>query len=267
MIEHHPTEAAQPGSAQMSSSASILTDKRVLITGGAGGVGRAVALRMASQGARVLIADREELALRGVVDAVRSAHVDAAIDSVTADLSNASGVARMFDRVDGWLGGIDTLAACAGVGSGPLMEMADPDWRYVIESNLVSYVACAQGAITRMQAQGIKHGLIILVGSISVHIKAVGESVYNASKGGVASFAETLRKELIPHSIRVTLIEPGAIGSAMQPFSPEERARLVRDFHLLPPEEVADAILFAATRAPGVDVVTLRIEPLVQKII
>jgi 3-hydroxy acid dehydrogenase / malonic semialdehyde reductase len=245
---------------------SILEGKRILITGGAGGVGRAVAARMTAAGARVLIADRDELDLRRVADAVKAEHIGGEIDSVTADLSNQTGVARMFDRVDSWLGGLDMLIACAGVGSGPLMEMAEPDWRYVIESNLVSYVACTQGAIERIRAAGIDHGLIVLVGSISVHIKAVGESVYNASKGGVASFAETLRKELIPHKIRLTLIEPGAIGSAMQPFPPEERARLIAEHQLLPPEEVAEAILFAATRGPGVDVVTLRIEPLVQKI-
>lgn len=251
----------------MSSADSTLSGKRVLITGGAGGVGRALASRMVAQGARVLITDRTEMDLRAVTEAVRDSHADAEIESVPADLSNAGGIARMFARVDDWLGGLDVLVACAGVGSGPLMEMAEPDWRYVIESNLVSYVACTQGAIERMKASGIKHGLIVLVGSISVHIKAVGESVYNAAKGGVASFAETLRKELIPHSIRLTLIEPGAIASAMQPFSAEERARLMREYQLLPPEEVADAILFAATRGPGVDVVTLRIEPLVQKIV
>jgi 3-hydroxy acid dehydrogenase/malonic semialdehyde reductase len=247
-------------------SIDILNGKRVLITGGAGGVGRAVAARMKEAGARVLIADRGELDLRKVVEAVQSSEGGGEIDSVTADLSNATGIARMFERVDSWLGGLDMLVACAGVGSGPLMEMAEPDWRYVIESNLVSYVACTQGAIERIRAAGIDDGLIVLVGSISVHIKAVGESVYNASKGGVASFAETLRKELIPEKIRLTLIEPGAIGSAMQPFSAEERARLVGEYEMLPPEEVADAILFAATRGPGVDVVTLRIEPLVQKI-
>jgi NADP-dependent 3-hydroxy acid dehydrogenase YdfG len=108
--------------------------------------------------------------------------------------------------------------------------------------------------------------MVILVGSISVHIKAVGESVYNAAKGGVASFAETLRKEMIPESIRVTLIEPGAIGSAMQPFSAEERERMMQEHKLLRPDSVAEAIIFAATQPPGVDVVTLRIEPLVQKI-
>ena len=248
--------------------ADNLRGKRVLITGGAGGVGRAVAARMVAAGARVLLADRDEELLRQVTDPLQGEEEsDAAIDFIATDLADTTGIARMFERVDSWLGGIDILVACAGVGSGPLLEMAEPDWRYVIESNLVSYVACTQGAIERMRGEGIKHGLIILVGSISVHIKAVGESVYNASKGGVASFAETLRKELIPHSIRLTLIEPGAIGSAMQPFSPDERARLVGEYQLLPPAEVADAIMFAASRGPGVDVVTLRIEPLVQKIV
>jgi NAD(P)-dependent dehydrogenase (short-subunit alcohol dehydrogenase family) len=197
---------------------------------------------------------------------VRISHPGCEIECVAGDLSSAIGIGQMFERMDDWLGGPDILVACTGVGSGPLLEMAETDWRYVIETNLVSYVACTKGAIERMRAEGIKHGLIILVGSISVHIKAVGESVYNASKGGVASFAETLRKELIPHNIRLTLIEPGAIASAMQPFSAEERARSVDAYEMLPPGEVAEAIMFAATRGPGVDVVTLRIEPLVQKI-
>jgi len=247
-------------------AAGNLRGKRVLVTGGAGGVGRAVAARMVAEGACVLLADRDESLLRQVAEPL---HADegAAIDFVAAELADTQGVAHVFERVDAWLGGIDILVACAGVGSGPLLEMAEPDWRYVIESNLVSYVACTQQAIERMRAENSRQGLIILVGSISVHIKAVGESVYNASKGGVASFAETLRKELIPHGIRLTLIEPGAIGSAMQPFSPEERARLVEQYQLLPPDEVAEAIMFAASRGPGVDVVTLRIEPLVQKIV
>jgi 3-hydroxy acid dehydrogenase/malonic semialdehyde reductase len=242
---------------------SPLAGKRVLITGGAGGVGRAVAERMLAGGARVLIADRGELELRAVLESLGDS---GDIEAVTADLSSATGLERMFDRVDGWLGGVDILVACAGVGSGPLMEMEDTDWRYVIESNLVSYVACTKGAIDRIKAAGVKDGMIILVGSISVHIKAVGESVYNAAKGGVASFAETLRKELIPESIRLTLIEPGAIGSAMQPYSAAERAHEIEAYKMLPPAQVAEAILFAATRPPGVDVVTLRIEPLVQKI-
>jgi 3-hydroxy acid dehydrogenase/malonic semialdehyde reductase len=250
----------------MPDEASILCTKRVLITGGAGAVGRAVAERMVRAGARVLVADRGEGDLLALVENLKRSHPTSEIESVTADLSGRPGLARMFECVDGWLGGLDILVACAGVGSGPLLEMDDDAWRYVIETNLVSYVASTRGAIDRIKASGIRDGLVILVGSISVHIKAVGESVYNASKGGVASFAETLRKELMAENIRLTLIEPGAIGSAMQPYSAEERAKYVDDYQMLPPSEVADAIMFAATRGPGVDVVTLRIEPLRQKI-
>jgi 3-hydroxy acid dehydrogenase / malonic semialdehyde reductase len=244
---------------------SVLSGKRVLITGGAGGVGRAVAARMFAAGACVLITDREETDLRSVTENVGSAE-NGAIGTFAADLSGPGGVTRVFKHVDDWLGGLDILVACAGVGSGPLSEMDDAAWRYVIESNLSSYVACTKQAIDRIRAGGGDEGMVILVGSISVRIMAVGESVYNAAKGGVASFAETLRKELIPERIRLTLIEPGAIDTAMQPCSAEERRRLRAEYKLLPPEEVAEAIHFAATRPVGVDVVTLRIEPLDQKI-
>ena len=242
-----------------------LADRKILITGGSGGVGRAVAERMAASGARLLLTDRSESDLRELADQLQPS-APARIDYIAADLSTREGIAKLFEQVDSRLGGIDLLVACAGVGSGPLMEMDDEGWRFVLETNLASYVACTRLAIERMRQSGRDDCMVILVGSISVHIKAVGESVYNASKGGVASFAETLRKEMIPERIRITLIEPGAIGSAMQPFSPKQRSEMMREHKLLPPEEVADAIMFAATRSPGVDVVTLRIEPLDQKI-
>jgi NADP-dependent 3-hydroxy acid dehydrogenase YdfG len=244
---------------------SPLENRKVLITGGAGGVGRAVATRMAAMGAKLLVTDRSESALQQLVDQITDAG-GTEIYSAAADLSFQDGVAEVFRQLDDRLGGLDLLVACAGVGSGPLMEMDDAGWRFVLESNLASYVACTRLAIDRMRRSGRDDCMVILVGSISVHIKAVGESVYNAAKGGVASFAETLRKEMIPEKIRVTLIEPGAIGSAMQPFSADERAVMMQQHKVLPPDEVAEAIMFAATRKPGVDVVTLRIEPLDQKI-
>ena len=249
----------------MPETAQMLADRKILITGASGGVGRAVAERMAVSDAELLLTDRSEDDLRQLAEELTGKGT-AQIGYVAADLATREGIAELFKAVDGRLGGIDLLVACAGIGSGPLMEMDDEAWRFVIETNLASYVACTRSAIDRMRQSGRDDCMVILVGSISVHIKAVGESVYNASKGGVASFAETLRKEMIPEKIRVTLIEPGAIGSAMQPFSADERAEMVRQHKLLPPAEVAEAIMFAATRSPGVDVVTLRIEPLDQKI-
>jgi 3-hydroxy acid dehydrogenase/malonic semialdehyde reductase len=246
----------------MNEATGRLSGKRVLITGAAGGVGRSVVERMLAEGARLLITDRPGSGLGEF-----SAGLDAArVTAIEADLSSPDGIATMFSETDAALAGLDVLVACAGMPSGPLMEMDDDAWRYVIESNLGSYVACTKGAIERIRRSGTDAGMVILVGSISVHIKAVGESVYNAAKGGVASFAETLRKEMISERIRVTLIEPGAIGTHLQPYTDQKLQEFVDEFKMLPPSEVAEAIMFAATRPPGVDIVTLRIEPLVQKI-
>jgi 3-hydroxy acid dehydrogenase/malonic semialdehyde reductase len=232
-----------------------LAGQRILITGGAGGVGRETAARMLAQGARVISAD--------IPGATRHAE---GTTTYAGDLARPDDIERLFALVDAELGGLDVLVACAGLPSDSLMDISDAGWRQVIDANLVSYVGCAKKAIERIRRSGREDGQVILVGSISVHIKAVGESVYNASKGGVALFAETLRKEMIPEKIRVTLIEPGAIATHLQPYDDAKLAEFEDKQEMLPAGEVAEAIMFAATRPPGVDVVTLRIEPLVQKI-
>ena len=232
-----------------------LSGQRVLITGGAGGVGRETAARMIASGARVISAD--------IQGATRHAE---GTTTFAGDLARQDEIERLFAMVDSDLGGLDVLVACAGLPSDSLMDISDDGWRQVIDANLVSYVGCAKRAVERIRQSGRDDGQLIFVGSISVHIKAVGESVYNASKGGVKLFTETLRKEMIPEKIRVTLIEPGAIATHLQPFSDEKLHEFEDKLEMLPASEVAEAIMFAATRAPGVDVVTLRIEPLVQKI-
>jgi NAD(P)-dependent dehydrogenase (short-subunit alcohol dehydrogenase family) len=232
-----------------------LSGQRVLVTGGAGGVGRETARRMVERGAKVISAD---------IAGARG-HAEGTI-TFAGDLARQEEIERLFALVDQELGGLDILVACAGLPSASLMEISDAGWRQVLDANLVSYVGCTRKAIERIRRGGREDGQVILVGSISVHIKAVGESVYNASKGGVALFAETLRKEMIPEKIRVTLIEPGAIATHLQPFSDEKLREFENRLEMLPAGEVAESILFAATRPAGVDVVTLRIEPLVQKI-
>src|SRR5690606_4873598 len=232
-----------------------LADRRILITGGAGGVGRETAARMLQRGAHVVSADIPAATQHAEGTTVFS-----------GDLARPNEVERLFHFVDEQLGGLDVLVASVGLPADPLMEIDDAGWRRVIDANLVSYLACTKKAIERIRTSGREDGQVILVGSISVHIKAVGESVYNASKGGVALFAETLRKEMIPEKIRVTLIEPGAIATHLQPYDDEKLAEFEKGLEMLPAGEVAEAILFAAMRPPGVDVVTRRIEPLVQKI-
>ena len=232
-----------------------LSGQRVVITGGAGGVGRETAIRLLERGARVVSAD-----IPGV-----GRHAEGSI-AFAGNLSRQEEIDRLFHFADDQLGGLDVFVASAGLPADALMDISDAGWREVIDSNLSSYVGCTKRAIERLRQSGREDGQIILVGSISVHIKAIGESVYNASKGGVALFAETLRKEMIAEKIRVTLIEPGAIATHLQPFDDDKLQEFTDKQEMLPAAEVAEAILFAATRPPGVDVVTLRIEPLNQKI-
>jgi NADP-dependent 3-hydroxy acid dehydrogenase YdfG len=141
--------------------------------------------------------------------------------------------------------------------------MADDAWRYVIETNLVGYLACAREAIKRMNAEGGGH--LLFVGSVSSEIKAEGESVYAATKAGVQAFAETLRKEIAHKNIKVSVIQPGSVATDMQECSVDEKRSAVAAHEMLHAEEVAEAIEFVLTRSERADILNLRIEPRIQK--
>ena len=142
--------------------------------------------------------------------------------------------------------------------------MDDDEWRYVIDTNLVGYMACARHAIERMDTSAGGH--LLFVGSISSTIKAPGESVYAATKAGIDAFAETLRKEISEErNIKVSVIQPGSVSTDMQERSDQDKRDAIARDEMLFAEDIADAILFALTRPERSDVVTLRIEPRVQK--
>ena len=238
-----------------------LEGRRVLVSGGTTGIGRATVALLAREGARVLTFGRHEPELRDSLESARQGR--GIVDGLTADAGTREGVERVFKKVDKVLGGLDILVACAALGADPLSEMAEDDWRYVVETNLLGYLACSRKAIDRMKNQG--GGQLVLIGSISADIKAPGESVYAATKGGIQAFAETLRKEVAQDNIRVTLIEPGSVGSDMQECSVDEQRKAIAQHHMLAAEEIAEAIAFTLTRSPNCDIVTLRIEPRLQK--
>lgn len=239
-------------------SMTDLTDKRILLTGGTSGIGRATLAALAAAGARVVTCGRHHASLD---EAIAAAPGD--VTGVTADLAGEEGVDSLFASVDDTLGGIDMLIACAALGADPIFDMDDADWRYVIDTNLAAYLACAKRAIARMEANGGGH--LLFVGSISTEIKAVGESVYAATKAGVQAFAETLRKEVAGRNIKVSVIQPGSVDTDMQQCSAEEKKAAVAADEMLDPAEIAEAILFVLTRSASCDIVNLRIEPLLQK--
>lgn len=238
-----------------------LQDKRVLVTGGTTGIGRATVKRLVEEGAKVLTFGRNRPELD---EALRNAEGGPGeVHGLTADAATRDGIEAVFAEVDDRLGGIDILVACAALGAQPLHEMEEEAWRYVVETNLVGYLSSARAAIKRMEPAGGGH--LLFVSSISPKIKAPGESVYAATKGGVNAFAETLRKEIAEANIRVSVIEPGSTGTDMQECSVEAQRAAIARHEMLYAEEIAEAILFALTRSERCDVLTLRIEPRLQK--
>jgi NADP-dependent 3-hydroxy acid dehydrogenase YdfG len=114
-----------------------------------------------------------------------------------------------------------------------------------------------------MRARGEGH--IVLVGSMSADVREVGSSIYVATKAGIQGFAESLRKEVNEQGIRVSLIEPGATGSDMQP-DPQTHDQQARDEQLLRAEDVAAAVTFCLAQPSRSDVVRLDLRPHLQLI-
>jgi 3-hydroxy acid dehydrogenase/malonic semialdehyde reductase len=240
----------------------LLRGKRVLVTGGTTGIGRAIVALLAQDGARIFTFGRDEAALKTTLGMTEGQ--PGQVLGTTADVASKEDVARVYAEVDEALGGLDILISCAAIGSGPLDKSTDAEWRYVVETNLVGAIACSRAAIDRMIPNG--GGQLIFIGSISAEIKAPGESVYSPTKAGIQAFAETLRKELAAQNIRVSVIQPGSTKSEMQERSAAEQEEAVARHEFLQAEDVADAVYFVATRSERCNIVNLRIEPRLQQL-
>ena len=237
-----------------------LKDKRILLTGGTTGIGRAMLIAFAQAGARVLTLGRDQAALDEALE--QAAGEGGELHGLTADLAKREEITRIFDAVDERLGGLDILVSNAALGADPIDAMEDAAWRYVIDVNLVGALACARGALERFT----EGGQIVIIGSISADIHAPGESVYSATKAGLQAFAETLRKEVADRDIRVSLVEPGTTGSDMQESDPDQQHGKIEAAEMLRAEDIAETVSFILSRPSRVDIVSLRIEPRLQEL-
>ncbi|MGX5820083.1 SDR family oxidoreductase [Chitinophaga lutea] len=241
-----------------------MRDKAVLITGGTTGIGRATALLLAMQGAKVLVLGRHQEALQDTLQDAAKKGLDNNLFAIEADMGGKEGVAWAFEQADALLGGLDVLINNAALGYGSILEGQYDDWKYTVDVNLLGYLACTREAIDRMKARGGGH--IVHVGSMSAETREKDSSVYVATKSGIKGFSESLRKEVNPLGIRVTLIEPGAVGTDMQPYSSAEQREKIEKQEMLRAEDIADSILYVLTRPPHCDVVEMQIRPHLQLI-
>ena len=171
-----------------------LNNKNILITGGTTGIGRSTAILLAAQGAQVMIFGRHEKELDDAIRDIKE--TGGSVFGMVADTSNPQDIKRVFQEVDKQLGKLDVLINNAALGYKSIMEGEYEDWSYIINTNLLGYMAMAHEAIERMKAN--KRGHIVNVGSMSADVREKDSSVYVATKSGIEGFSEALRKEVNP---------------------------------------------------------------------
>lgn len=189
-----------------------LSGKRAVVTGGAVGIGYAIAERLAEAGADVLIADLDQQKVDAAAAAL-SAHGSKAV-GIIADVSNEEQVRAMVQKAVAELGGIDILVNNAGVYPNiSALEATKEDFEKIIHVNLLGSFFAAKHAAKQMIAQG-KGGKIINITSIdALHPSEVGLAFYDASKHGLWGFTKNLALELAPHNISVNAIAPGGVAT------------------------------------------------------
>lgn len=224
-------------------------DKIVVVTGGTRGIGRAVSLRFAREGAQVFAAylRNDEAAASLVAEA---AGFSGTITPVKADVSTSEGAIALMEAAARGTGHVDVLVNNAGiVRDCYLAMMSDADWDAVIKGNLYPLFHCCKWGARKMI--GRRAGAIVNISSISALTGTPGQTNYAATKGGILSFTRSLARELGAMGIRVNAVAPGLIETEMiATMKPELVENIVKSASLGRigrGEEVAEAVLFLAS--------------------
>jgi len=233
----------------MSNNALLELEGKVsLVTGASQGIGRAIALKLSSRGARVVVNDIAKEAAERVVSEIKGQGGDAF--AVEADVKDSAAVKAMLDEVTGRWERIDILVNNAGINRDTLLlKMSDEAWDAVIDTNLRGAYACTRFALRSMMRQ--RWGRIVSMASIAGIMGNVGQANYAASKAGIIAFTKSVAKEVGALNITANAIAPGFIVTDMTDRVPEEAREAILKMTPLrrygQPEEVAELVAFLAS--------------------
>jgi 3-oxoacyl-[acyl-carrier protein] reductase len=227
-------------------------EQRIAIVTGAGqGIGRAIALGLVREGARVAIADVNEECANTVKDEIEAAGGTALV--IRTDVSNEDSVQAMVERALQEFGRVDILVNNAGIFPTSSVEgMSEGDWDRVIGTNLVGAFLCARAVVPKFLEQGT--GRIISLTSGRAFQGAKNGAHYAASKAGIIGFSKSLALELAPHGITVNVICPGITDTA-QPRGHQTEEQIYAQAQRIPlgrigqPEDLVGPAVFLASDA------------------
>ena len=244
-----------------------LINKITLITGATSGIGEACARYFAAEGSNLILMSRTESNLIALQEKLIADYKIECFIHV-CDVRNKESVNTAFNAIPPHFKSIDILINSAGLGRGfdAIQDGSSDDWDEMIETNINGLLYVTQATIPVMIEK--KSGHIINLGSAAGHVIYPRGNVYCASKAAINALSQGFRIDLLEHGIKVTSVEPGAVNtnfSTVRFHGDAERAEKVyQGFTPLYADDIADTILFAATRSPNVVLNEIIMTPLAQ---
>jgi 2-hydroxycyclohexanecarboxyl-CoA dehydrogenase len=235
----------------MASGITRLEGKVAIVTGGAQGIGRAIAMRLAQEGAKAALADINDTVAQQTAQEIRDAGGLAI--AVKLDVTSLDQAIAAVARVERELGPIDILVNNAGWDKvEPFVENTPETWDRVIAINFRGPLNCCKAVIPGMQARG--RGKIVTISSDAARVGSTGEAVYAGCKAGLIGFSKTLARELARYNINVNVVCPGPTETALLRSAMADRpgvlaamAKSIPMRRLGQPEDLAGAVAFFAS--------------------
>jgi 3-oxoacyl-[acyl-carrier protein] reductase len=227
----------------------LLAGRVALVTGAGSGIGRAVAVRFAREGADVGVLDLNEATAEETTAAVVA--LGRRATALRADVSRADDVESAVSRAESRLGAIDVLVNNAGLTrDATIQNLSEADWDLVLDVHLKGTFLCTKVVGRRLRERG-RGGAIVNISSISAKIGNFGQANYASAKAGIVALTKVTAREYARYGVRANAIQPGMIDTPMTRVLGEERlARSVAETplgRLGTPEEVAAVALFLAS--------------------
>ena len=246
MPDEEETNRESPGRSAFSSAVA-------LVTGGSSGIGRAIALRLASLGASVAICARNHATLSKTAADLKK--LGGRVFFHAADVTRDGDVQDLAAKVESQLGPISILVNNAGIGLfGAVHEKSEADWDRVLDTNLKSVFLVSRAVVPSMIRRG--SGDIINISSLAGRNAFAGGGIYCASKWGVHGLSFCMAEDLREHGIRVSVIAPGSVATPFSGRGPKDPAKV------LTAEDVAHAVGMLVTQGPQSFISEVQLRPL-----